>query len=184
MAKRFNPAPGWPKPPAGWSPSATWKPDPAWPTPPSGWQFWVEEDKPGRRGIWPARHWLATAAIAFFVGAFLAGAGNSPAAPPLAGMPASTVTVTAPPLPASTVTATELGPTTTIEVTTTATARVTVTTKATVRQTSKASAPKTDPRFGTCREANAHGYGPYRRGVDPEYYWYLDRDRDGWVCER
>jgi hypothetical protein len=42
----------------------------------------------------------------------------------------------------------------------------------------------TDPRFGTCREANAAGYGPYRRGVDPEYDWYQDRDHDGLACER
>ncbi|MEV4394251.1 excalibur calcium-binding domain-containing protein [Nonomuraea sp. NPDC049607] len=42
----------------------------------------------------------------------------------------------------------------------------------------------TDPRFRTCAEANAAGYGPYRRGVDPEYAWYQDRDGDGVVCER
>jgi hypothetical protein len=42
----------------------------------------------------------------------------------------------------------------------------------------------TDPRFGTCREANAAGYGPYRSGADPEYDWYQDRDHDGLVCER
>ncbi|WP_327092936.1 excalibur calcium-binding domain-containing protein [Nonomuraea sp. NBC_01738] len=41
-----------------------------------------------------------------------------------------------------------------------------------------------DPRFRTCAEANAAGYGPYRRGVDPEYGWYQDRDGDGLVCER
>jgi len=41
----------------------------------------------------------------------------------------------------------------------------------------------TDPRFATCREANAHGYGPYRRGIDPEYAWYIDRDGDGLDCE-
>lgn len=40
-----------------------------------------------------------------------------------------------------------------------------------------------DPRFGTCKEANANGYGPYRQGKDPEYYWYIDRDNDGMVCE-
>ena len=40
-----------------------------------------------------------------------------------------------------------------------------------------------DPRFGTCKEANANGYGPYRQGKDPEYYWYIDRDNDGTVCE-
>lgn len=42
----------------------------------------------------------------------------------------------------------------------------------------------TDPRFGTCRAAIAAGYGPYVRGVDPEYDWYSDADRDGTVCER
>ncbi|MBW9215508.1 excalibur calcium-binding domain-containing protein [Mumia sp. zg.B53] len=41
-----------------------------------------------------------------------------------------------------------------------------------------------DPRFGTCGVAIAHGYGPYYRGRDPEYSWYIDRDRDGIVCER
>jgi hypothetical protein len=41
-----------------------------------------------------------------------------------------------------------------------------------------------DPRFGTCREAIAAGYGDYVRGVDPEYSWYTDRDKDGIVCER
>ena len=40
-----------------------------------------------------------------------------------------------------------------------------------------------DPRFGTCREAIAAGYGPYVRGKDPEYAWYTDRDNDGIVCE-
>ena len=47
----------------------------------------------------------------------------------------------------------------------------------------KPSTPKTDPRFSTCKEANAHGYGPYYKGVDPEYEWYRDRDGDGIVCE-
>lgn len=41
----------------------------------------------------------------------------------------------------------------------------------------------TDPRFATCGEAIAAGYGPYRRGVDVEYDWYIDRDSDGDVCE-
>lgn len=43
--------------------------------------------------------------------------------------------------------------------------------------------PGTDPRFGTCREAIAAGYGPYYRGQDPEYDWYRDADGDGVVCE-
>lgn len=41
-----------------------------------------------------------------------------------------------------------------------------------------------DPRYGTCSEAVSHGYGPYRKGVDPEYDWYQDRNHDGVVCER
>lgn len=41
----------------------------------------------------------------------------------------------------------------------------------------------TDPRYRTCGEANEHGYGPYRRGRDPEYGWYTDADGDGLVCE-
>ena len=41
----------------------------------------------------------------------------------------------------------------------------------------------TDPRFGTCKEAKANGFGPYVQGVNPEYGWYRDGDRDGTVCE-
>ena len=42
-----------------------------------------------------------------------------------------------------------------------------------------------DPKFDTCEEANAHGYGPYLRGKDPEYNWYRDEDTDadGVVCD-
>lgn len=40
----------------------------------------------------------------------------------------------------------------------------------------------TDPRYDTCAEAKAHGYGPYSRG-DREYEWYRDQDKDGLTCE-
>ena len=40
-----------------------------------------------------------------------------------------------------------------------------------------------DPDFGTCTKAKAAGYGPYTQGVDEEYGWYQDRDKDGVVCE-
>ncbi|MDQ3734791.1 MAG: thermonuclease family protein [Actinomycetota bacterium] len=40
-----------------------------------------------------------------------------------------------------------------------------------------------DPRFHNCQQANRAGYGPYRRGVDPEYHWYNDKDDDGVVCD-
>jgi hypothetical protein len=46
-----------------------------------------------------------------------------------------------------------------------------------------ASNSATDPRFGTCGEAIASGYGPYKKGTDAEYSWYIDRDKDGVVCE-
>ncbi len=45
MARRFNPAPGWPIPPAGWQPPAGWKPDPSWPPAPAGWRFWVDDER-------------------------------------------------------------------------------------------------------------------------------------------
>ena len=40
-----------------------------------------------------------------------------------------------------------------------------------------------DPHFGTCKEAKAHGYGPYVQGKDPEYFWYRDANHNGVVCE-
>ena len=40
-----------------------------------------------------------------------------------------------------------------------------------------------DPRYRYCTEAKAAGYGPYLRGIDPEYSWYRDGDSDGIVCE-
>ena len=40
-----------------------------------------------------------------------------------------------------------------------------------------------DPRYSSCSKAKAAGYGPYRKGIDPEYSWYTDRDKDGIACE-
>lgn len=41
----------------------------------------------------------------------------------------------------------------------------------------------TDPDYGTCIVVRANGAGPYRQGIDPEYGWYRDGDKDGMVCE-
>jgi WD40 repeat protein len=46
MAPRFNPPPGWPPPPAGWTPFPGWQPDPSWPPPPDGWQLWIDDAQP------------------------------------------------------------------------------------------------------------------------------------------
>jgi hypothetical protein len=43
MAYRFNPPPGWPPAPPGWSPPSGWQPDPDWPPPPPGWQLWLPD---------------------------------------------------------------------------------------------------------------------------------------------
>ena len=39
-----------------------------------------------------------------------------------------------------------------------------------------------DPRFSSCKQAKASGYGPYKKG-QPEYEWYRDGDGDGITCE-
>jgi len=49
--------------------------------------------------------------------------------------------------------------------------------------TSSGSNSKTDPRFSSCKQAKAAGYGPYYRGRDSEYSWYRDGDGDGIACE-
>lgn len=70
-------------------------------------------------------------------------------------------------------------------------ARVAVPTKAAIGKGSAPTpsptptgSPGTDPRFSSCAEAARNGYnGPYYQGVDEEYGWYEDRDKDGVVCE-
>ena len=39
--RRFNPPPGWPKPPSSWKPPKGWHPDPSWPEMPDGWELWL-----------------------------------------------------------------------------------------------------------------------------------------------
>jgi hypothetical protein len=46
VALFFNPPPGWPTPPEGWTPPADWKPDPSWPTAPVGWQLFIDTEAP------------------------------------------------------------------------------------------------------------------------------------------
>ncbi|GAB2731633.1 hypothetical protein GCM10027273_07880 [Nocardioides pakistanensis] len=60
---------------------------------------------------------------------------------------------------------------------------VTVRTARVVRRSTTSSGSGLDPRFSTCTEVIAHGYGLYYRGVDDECWWCDDRDDDGVVCE-
>ena len=46
MGLRFNPPPGWPRAPEGYTPPPGWQPDPSWPPAPPGWQLWVNDDQP------------------------------------------------------------------------------------------------------------------------------------------
>ncbi|MFI7447189.1 excalibur calcium-binding domain-containing protein [Nonomuraea sp. NPDC049714] len=39
-----------------------------------------------------------------------------------------------------------------------------------------------NPKYDSCRQARAAGYGPYTKGVHPEYAWYTDVDNNGVAC--
>ncbi|GAA3227714.1 GH25 family lysozyme [Actinocorallia longicatena] len=41
-----------------------------------------------------------------------------------------------------------------------------------------------DKRYGSCKSVTKAKLGPYRKGWDPEYYWYKDGDKNGVVCPR
>ena len=47
---KFNPPPGWPKPPTDWTPPKGWTPEPSWPEPPPGWQLWLPQAVEGEEG--------------------------------------------------------------------------------------------------------------------------------------
>jgi len=55
VVMRFNPPPGWPPPPEGFTPDPGWQPDPSWPPPPAGWQLWVpgESEREAGTGLTP-----------------------------------------------------------------------------------------------------------------------------------
>lgn len=54
---RFNPPPGWPKPPDGWVPPKGWTPDPSWPDAPPGWRLWIADcEGPGANPAEPVNH--------------------------------------------------------------------------------------------------------------------------------
>lgn len=49
----FNPPPGWPRPPEGWTPPKGWSPDLAWPEAPPGWEFWSAVDSDSNDAVPP-----------------------------------------------------------------------------------------------------------------------------------
>lgn len=40
-----------------------------------------------------------------------------------------------------------------------------------------------DEQYKDCEEVMVHNLGPYKEGVDPEYFWYQDVNADGVVCD-
>lgn len=76
---KYNPPPGWPRPPQGWSPPPGWQPDPSWPAPPPGWQLWIADEptrimpaprpyrtRPTRLPWYRKTGWIVTLLIFFF----------------------------------------------------------------------------------------------------------------------
>ena len=80
---RFNPAPGWPPPPEGFTPDPGWQPDPSWPPAPPGWQLWVPDDSAGT-GMTPGYLGYGQAPAAAGSSQWHA-AGWSPPVPPASG---------------------------------------------------------------------------------------------------
>lgn len=188
-----------------------WSQAQGFPSPPQGrsadgsqvnevqWRTSASSGPAAERRLWQKKRlWVPVAMLSGFV----LGGGGGQSTQPLAGMPASTVTQTATrsavtstvtttatatvrsTAPAVTVTATPdrvTAPAATVTRTVTKTATAKATSRVGLANTSGTGS--TDPRFGTCKEALANGYGNYRQGVDEEYSWYRDADNDGVVCE-
>jgi len=70
MATRFNPPPGWPAAPRGWTPPPGWQPDPTWPAPPPGWQLWVSEAPASPHRVTDSA-WAIAGGTAVFLGSLL-----------------------------------------------------------------------------------------------------------------
>lgn len=58
---RYNPPPGWPPAPEGFTPEPGWEPDPSWPPAPPGWQLWINDDQPAPPGPSPLPSYPGTA---------------------------------------------------------------------------------------------------------------------------
>jgi hypothetical protein len=63
MGFRFNPPPGWPPIPEGWTPPPDWQPDPSWPAAPYGWPYWLPDTPAGAEPFAPVRRRSESPAI-------------------------------------------------------------------------------------------------------------------------
>ena len=90
MVTQFNPPPGWPPAPAGWTPPPGWQPDPSWPPPPPGWQLWVDAPIPAaaptgggvkKMAIIIAGSVLAVIVVLAIIGAIAGGGGSGGGSP-------------------------------------------------------------------------------------------------------
>jgi len=93
---------------------------------------------------------------------------------PATGVPDTGVPTTAAPTTAA--------PTTGVPATGTPATRIPTTGAPTTAGTDPAAAQGGDPRFKSCKEAVAAGYGPYIKGLHKEYAWYPDLDRSDTAC--
>lgn len=80
---RYNPPPGWPPMPAGWSPPPGWTKPADWPEPPPGWQFWTPGPAQKQKG-WPGRHpvlltFLVIFGVLMLIGIIAAAGSSTPA---------------------------------------------------------------------------------------------------------
>jgi len=70
MTVRFNPPPGSPAVPDGWTPPPGWQPDPTWPAPSTGWQLWVDETRTSPHRVMDSA-WAIAGGTAVFLGSLL-----------------------------------------------------------------------------------------------------------------
>ncbi|APA99095.1 hypothetical protein NS506_05049 [Nocardia seriolae] len=79
---RFNPPPGRPPAPPGWTPPVGWQPDPRWPRPPAGWNFWIADNSPSALDTissvfgWIGRTIVSLVSLGFAVLCFIFGASD------------------------------------------------------------------------------------------------------------
>jgi hypothetical protein len=188
MAMRFVVPPNWPQPPEGWTPPEGWEPDPSWGPAPYGWDFWVEDDRPRRRG-WLIGAGIAASLTVLFAIAISSGQGDSgsfntaPESTPSADAPqeAEPAPPATSPIPTPSPTP---SPTPPPEPTATPSPAV-----PRLADVPPPASPKAKPKpkakpvyYRNCDAVRAAGKAPLHRG-EPGFRDSLDGDDDGVACE-